>query len=308
MDIFNQKFIFKLNSDQKSLSIVKCTDINAITIDIPAYNDNLPITEICSKTFSDCKYVESINLPNTILQIGESAFEDCYTLEKIKIPNSIIKIGAHAFSGCQNLYDFDISNSVQIIEEYAFAHCSSIYYLNIPASVQNIGDCAFFHCEELKSVNIPSSVKQIGAAPFMHCTKLENITVDKDNIYYTTIDNNLYSKDKKRIIQYCIGKKNPSFSIPNEVVEIGASCFYQSNYLKEIIVSEAVISIEPRAFMHCQKLKKIVFEKPTNWYVSNLPYEPISNDCTNAIDLQSEVDNVDLLKNQFFMKYLIKRI
>ena len=60
--------------------------------------------------------------------------------------------------------------------------------------------------------------------------------------------------------------------------------------------------------MHCQKLKKIVFEKPTNWYVSNLPFEPISNDFTNAIDLQSEADNVDLLKNQFFMKYLIKCI
>ena len=42
----------------------------------------------------------SIDIPNSVTEIGDGAFQDCYSLATIDIPNSVTKIGNSAFYGC----------------------------------------------------------------------------------------------------------------------------------------------------------------------------------------------------------------
>lgn len=46
---------------------------------------------------------ESVEIPNSVTEIGFSAFLGCSSLTSVTIPNSVIKIGMDAFSGCSGL-------------------------------------------------------------------------------------------------------------------------------------------------------------------------------------------------------------
>ena len=54
-------------------------------------------------TFSYCKSLTSIIIPNSIKHIGDSAFAYCKNLTSINIPDSVKSIGYDAFYDCLNL-------------------------------------------------------------------------------------------------------------------------------------------------------------------------------------------------------------
>lgn len=92
-------------------------------------------------------HATTINIPNTIVSIGDSAFasgQNGMSLLTINIPSSVSFIGAHAFDGCSNLtsinfnsptppsFDTGVFNGVPL---YAFVHVpcgATINYANNP--------------------------------------------------------------------------------------------------------------------------------------------------------------------------------
>ena len=74
------------------------------------------VTKItCS--FSDCPSMTSIEIPDSVKEIGEFSYTN---LTSINIPNSVTKIEAGAFMGCTKLTSITIPESVNSIEEGAF--------------------------------------------------------------------------------------------------------------------------------------------------------------------------------------------
>jgi len=59
-------------------------------------------------------------------KIGQGAFKDCKNLQKVVLPSSILTISEDAFSGCSELKEIVIPYSVQTIEKNAFAGCDSL--------------------------------------------------------------------------------------------------------------------------------------------------------------------------------------
>ena len=100
------------------------------------------------------RYEGNIKIPESITYEGEEyfvtsigyAFSGCSGLTSIEIPNSVTNIGDNAFSGCSGLTSIEIPNSVTSIENYAFSGCSGLTSIEIPNSVTSIGDEAFQDC------------------------------------------------------------------------------------------------------------------------------------------------------------------
>lgn len=53
-------------------------------------NEKYIITSIGDNAFSLCDGVESIEIPNTVINIGEDAFNCCYVLSNITLSNSVV--------------------------------------------------------------------------------------------------------------------------------------------------------------------------------------------------------------------------
>jgi hypothetical protein len=86
---------------------------------------------------------------------------------------------------------------------------------------------------------------------------LTSIEVNKNNRNYTSIDGNLYSKDKTILIQYAKGKTDKTFTIPDNVTSIGNYAFYYCSSLTSIVIPDSVTSIGNWAFSGCSRLTSV---------------------------------------------------
>ena len=94
--------------------------------------------EIARKAFADDVELKSVNLPDSLVQIGASAFAGS-GLIRLEVPESVRSIGSRAFFRCDDLRDVELSRGLESIGDEAFAHCRSLVHLNIPATVCEMG-------------------------------------------------------------------------------------------------------------------------------------------------------------------------
>ena len=182
---------YTLSNDGTYYSVSKgtCTDMHVV---IPSTYENKPVKEIEFNAFSNCDFLQSIVIPdsvqflrgyafsdcdslqsvtigNGVQSVAHSAFESCDVLQSAIIGNNVLSIGSNAFYGCQSLQSVAIGNSVQEIGEDAFS-CCGMQSVTIPNSVESIGNRAFRACNSLQSVIIGNSVQSIGEHAFVACS------------------------------------------------------------------------------------------------------------------------------------------
>ena len=250
------------------------------------------VTSIGLSAFYDCTSLVSITIPDSVTNIGEGAFSGCSSLTSMTvaagntvyhsagnciietatgvliagcknsvIPNdgSVTSIDRYAFFGCTSLSSITIPDSVTSIGYSAFARCTSLASVTFGenSKLTSIGNCAFENCTSLTSITIPNSVTSIGDSAFDGCTSLTNIAVDNNNPSYTSIDGNLYSKDKTGLIRYVVGKADTNFVIPDSVNYIYIRAFEGCTSLVSIAIPDSVKHILPYAFSGCTSLTSI---------------------------------------------------
>lgn len=109
------------------------------------YNDKL-----LSILFTDCKYLNSVSLPNSITRIESEAFFGCKMLGSIDIPDNVVTIGWAAFFGCYKLTLIDASTcrKLEEIERQAFETCPIEQFLlgtSIPPLLSTIHNLNLNH-------------------------------------------------------------------------------------------------------------------------------------------------------------------
>lgn len=200
------------------------------------------------------------SIPDGITVVGSYSFYDCDNLNEVVFSDTVVIIESNAFYDCDILSDIVLSNSVEIIESFAVGLCPSITDIEITEKVTSIGRMAFAGCDNLITVTIPKSVINIESAAFSLNDKLESITVALDNEKYCSIDGNLFSEDKTELIQYCIGKTDSEYVVPNTVKILDEYSFSYSKNLTKLTIPKSVTNIKKNAFSVSGYLKDVYYE------------------------------------------------
>lgn len=106
------------------------------------------------------------------------------------------------------------------------------------------------------SYTIPNSVTSMGQV-FSDCKALTEINVETGNTAYSSENGVLFNKDKSLLIQYPIGKKETSYTIPNSVTGIIEHAFRGCSTLAQVIISSSMTIISDQAFSGCSSLTQI---------------------------------------------------
>lgn len=249
------------------------------------------VKSIGENAFSGCRYLTTINIPNSVTYIGDFAFQDCNNLTSVTldndsivsasrtndtsiksvfgnqvneyvIGNSVRSIGKNAFSGCSGLISVTISNSVTSIDDWAFLNCGSMTSVTIPNSVISIGAYVFRSCSNLSSVTIGSSVKSIGDAAFLYCDNLQKVVLP-DIAAWCGISflskfsnplvyaNHIFSDEETEITELVI---------PDGVTNIGSMAFGGCSSIVSVSIPNSVTNINIYAFYGCSGLASVTLD------------------------------------------------
>lgn len=223
-------------------------------ITIPNEINGYPVTAIGDNAFFECQNLVTVTLPDSVTSIGTFSFALCTNLKSITISDSITSIGTFALAGCIKLTQINVdenndyfcsvdgnlfSKNKRILVQYALGKSSNTYTV---------------HADEI-----------IAPGALAGCVNLTKINVDEGNIYYDSVDGNLFSKDLLTLIQYAAGKSSNSYVVPDSVTTIDVGTFGFCTALKNITLPQGITQIGAAAFGVCSSLKNIDIPESVNY-------------------------------------------
>lgn len=157
--------------------------------------------------------IDKIDLPRGLTYLGKDTFYGCNMLTTINMPNSITEIGVRCFCKCTSLEKVQLPDRLNMIGEYAFDHCSKLNNLILPAVTKTIGRGAFSACMTLTDIRLNEGLTQIGDEAFQDCKSLTKIIIPStvlnfgNNIF---VFNGWYQPYDRRRNGYSTRSKNNS--------------------------------------------------------------------------------------------------
>ncbi len=102
------------------------------------------ITAVSTYAFACCSNVTSVDLPDTLSEIGARAFYKDVSLASLELPSGLSTIGRMAFQDCTALKSLTIPSGVKKLPEYMCCGCSRLKEVVLPGTITEIGSSAFF--------------------------------------------------------------------------------------------------------------------------------------------------------------------
>jgi len=202
-------------------------------------------TRIGSYAFAGCVALSSVNLTDSVEEIGRNAFQDCEVLYWIWLGRGLEKIDTQAFDGCESLPEVKLPEGLTYIGSNAFQDCYGLKSVTIPGSVKNDFRSAFSWCADLESVTLGEGITQIGQNAFYSCVSLKEVKLPST---LKTIGSGAFSKTALETV-----------SLPEGLETLGTSTFAECGALSWLTVPGTVTQIGKDCFMGCGKLAQVFF-------------------------------------------------
>lgn len=278
-------------------------------------------TKLPDNFLYDDPKIKSIDIPNTVTELGYCCFEDC-GLESVVIPNSVTTVSLRVFMGCKNLSNVTLGTGITVLRSWMFRDCNKLQQITIPNSVTCIESSAFQDCD-LRTLTIPNSVRKIesyvfsgnhnltyvkfpdeidelsGGNHLQNCESLEQVILPKNlkkipNYFFDgckKISQNSFTLPEtcEEIEYWAFGvcKSLTHFTIPSNVKKIGDNAFKESG-LTSFVWPEWIKEIPSGCFSKCEQLTNITIPET----VTKINQEAFSYTGLKSIKFPSKLTTV----------------
>lgn len=205
------------------------------------------------------KAESNYSVPDSVVSIEQDAFAG-NTLTSIQIPNSVTEIGDFAFMYSKNLTDITIPEPVTIIRDYVFSNCSCLTKVTFPSGLKTIGQSTFQKCTSLADLQLPKGLESFGAEAFRECTSLTNLTLNCDAW--------------GQAFALCTGLESVTFL--EGVKSISDGAFYGCTALKSLVIPDSLTTIDDEygnPFEQCTSISSITVsarnKTAIDWFIRN---------------------------------------
>ncbi len=189
------------------------------------------------------KSIKSVELPNTITQIGQSAFNNCSNIEgEFKLPPNLATLGSYAFYGCEKMESIEIPASMQTIYQSTFEKCTNLKTVTLHEGLINIGNPTsgygdvFAKCSSLTEIDLPSTLQFIGSCAF-----------DRTGLTKIEIPDNVITI-KYQAFNSCDNLAD--VKLPSNLQTIEMNTFSSCPQLLELELPASLTKISPYAFQY----------------------------------------------------------
>lgn len=247
---------------------------------------NLSLAELSSGVVRDCKNLESIALPESIITIGSEAFKNCTAIKSIKLPSKVETIGESVFMNCNSLEHVNIPGTVKKMlyrddlhtEEGVFTGASKLktagkgdtYNIDLQWGEGDIlpGN-AFIYADCVEEVTIPDGITGHGESwlgLFRNAKKLKKVKLpesiqdldEKEFWGCSSLEEvNIPSGTTKLRDTFFNCSSLRSIEIPEKVTLLQGA-FNGCSALEKVEIPKSVESIEEYAFENCSSLKEVI--------------------------------------------------
>lgn len=224
-----------------------------------------------SYVFSYNNTLESIIIPDSVVQIGSNAFRNCATLRDVVLSDYLIQIGENAFSGCKSLTAINLPVTLREIGDAAFCGCDSLTSINIPNTIYRLGDSVFSECA-FSQISIPNTIREIGNYAFYRCRNLKKVKIP-DSV-------------KKFGVGVFGGCPLMEVNLPNSITELGFE-FFSGSAFSQLILPRTIKRIGDRAF-YGSHLTQITIPDS----ISFIGESAFENSCLQEITLPNTIKEI----------------
>lgn len=195
---------------------------------------------IGSWSFANMKNLASVNLPDSLLRVGERAFYGCGKLTEAEDSPAAVTVEADAFldTPLQNETEFLILGAVLV--HYQGSDRTEV---TVPQGVASIGYRAFADHSELTKVNLPAGLKEVGQEAFSDCSALTELRLPAG---LETVGPSAFLRTGLTEI-----------TVPGSVTAVSAGAFAGCGAMKTAVLEEGVNELGEDAFSGCGKLERV---------------------------------------------------
>lgn len=261
--------------------------------------------------FLDCKHLEEIILPSTLISIRNSGFKNCETIKSIVIPESVTDIQTDLsgclFEGCDALEYVTIPflGSSYTFEKYFDVNLAKqIKELTILGNSE-IDSLNLYNFTNLEKLVISSNITKISMGAINLNDNIKSLTVpfvgysiSEPNKFLVMLDNDNISLNElvilggESIIDYTFDDCNiENIILPNTLKTIGEYAFYYCKNLKKLTIPNSVSEISNYAFVS-KTLTEVIFEE--NSCLTSIPSNAFYNNYNlTKINIPNSVTEID---------------
>lgn len=225
---------------------------------------NMPqgVTEIGNRTFGGCKSLD-VELPPQLERIGDKAFYRSGIKNAI-LPDTVRSIGSGAFEQTRSMVSATLPTTITAVPERMF-YASYVERVSLPVGLQSIGKAAFFNCMHLTDLQLPEGLITIEGSAFSGCTVLKELTLPGSLKH---VGEKVFGGSNIEIVHVEEGITElapvmfadcplTQVDLPNTLTTIQDAAFYNCTKLKEITLPNSVTQLGEGVFQGCSSLSQV---------------------------------------------------